>query len=441
VQRGYRNALEIARSEVETLACSVDGHRHETARSALTGNVAGGEKERFSEFAVEIVEAVGRPRPEVFGISTISQGEIEASRLVDGVVLDRNRITDRRMPRRVDNGTVLVLDGQDEGGLRTLELNERYNASVSNHAELAALQDTDAGRRARIIQKLREHDVDIVVAKQGIEKEYAVELANHEIVGIDGVTRLYLSRVARATGAEPVKRTEDFDTESLGHVGTLREVAGDPLGEQQKRRRMVILEDCVDPGAMSMLLHGVWGQLADNTTTEIRKAAVAVARAEGLGHAKPGIVPGGGATDTRVSMSVRNEADTVDSREQLAQRAFADAVEMLVFTLGKNIGYDPYAVRPELREANNNTSVPFGIVFPQREIVDTVDAGVVDPVATKLRSYVVATEAATLLLRIDDAIPATFSESAPDPNDTIYEDAAEQQQSYIEKHEDTRYNR
>jgi len=440
IQQGYSDALDVALAALGELRRPADGRAHDVARSAMTGNAVGGYRDEFAGYAVEAMKTVGSPDPERFAVSTISNGQIGDSRVVDGVVLDRNDITDSRMPQSCADGTVLLLDGQDEGGLRALELNDRYTATVSDPDRLAALQDTDAGRRLRIVQKLREHGVDVVVAKQGIEKEYAAELAEHGIIGIDGVTRLSLSRISHATGAEPVKRTEAFSAESLGQVGRLRVVTGDPVGEGRKRRQIVVFEECNRTDAAGILVHGVWGQLAEIATTELRKAARAVSLASTTGAGKTGLLPGGGATDALVSMAVERRAETADSREQFAWNGFAEAVEMLVFTLGKNIGYDPHAARPDLRAANERSAEPHGFLFPERAVGDVTAAGVFDPYAIKRRSYVVATDVATLLLRIDDVLPATFSEPAPDPDDAIYEDAARQQQSYLENHDETRWD-
>jgi chaperonin GroEL (HSP60 family) len=186
----------------------------------------------------------------------------------------------------------------------------------------------------------------------------------------------------------------------------------------------------------------VWGPLAETATTDLRKAAAAVAAARGLGDARPGVVPGGGAAESRVAAAVRERAPAADDREALAVEAFADAVGTLVYTLAKNGGLDPLATRADLRAANDpGADDPArGLSLPEGRIVDAAAAGIVDPLAIRRHCYTAATEVASLLVGIDDAVSATLSGSAPDPGDAIYEDAADQQQSYLDEHDDTRWD-
>lgn len=440
IKRGYHTAMGTATECLTDLAHPAADHLVDVARTAMTGNDVGGRGAEWAQLAVEAAQQVGSPTPTSFAVRTVRRGSVADSRLIAGTVLDRNEITDDRMPRRVRDATVLVLDGQAEGGLRTLEFDERYEAEVSDPASLRGLQDVGADRRQRIIEQLLAHDVDVVVAKQGVESAYAQELAAHGIMSIDGVTRLYLHQVCNASGAKPVKHTEDFEADALGHAGVVEEIRGDPRGNDRSERRLVAFDECDDPDAICVLLQGVWGPLADAATTELRKAVAAVALATGERGERPGVLPGGGAAEIQVARAVREQATAATDREQLVVDAFADAVETVVHSLAKNGGLDPLSVRPDLRAASRDADAPRGISLPDGTVVDAMASGIVDPLATRLDCYVAATEVASLLVGIDDAIPANPPEEAPDPGDAMYEDAAEQQQSYLSKHDDTRWD-
>jgi chaperonin GroEL (HSP60 family) len=441
IRQGFDAGLDVATETLERIAEPAEEALAAVARTAMTGNDIGGRKDEWARLAVDAVEAVGYPKPETFAVRSVGRGSLTDSRLVRGTVLDRNEITDRAMPRRASDASVLVLDGQDEGGLRTLELDGRYSATVDDPETLRRFQDTDAERRAGIVEQLVTHDVDVVVARQGIESEYAQLLADNGIIGIDGVTRLYLGQVCNATGAVPLKRTEEFEPSVLGTAGVVEEIRGDPRGPDRPDRQLVVFDDCPETAAVCALLYGAWGPLSTGATTALRKAAAAVATAQGYDGHRAGVVPGGGAAETRVAAAARERATRLDGREQLVVEAFADAVETVVFSLVKNGGLDPLTVRPDLRAANANRESARGVSLPDGAIVDAADAGILDPLATRRQCYVSAVEVASLLVGIDDAVSASFSEPEPDPDDTIYEDAADQQQSYLSKHDDTRFDR
>lgn len=440
IQHGYDAALDVTTETLDSLSLPADDHLQAVARTAMTGNDIGGRKDEWARIAVEAVEMVGYPKPDTFAVRSLRRGSLRDSRLVRGTVLDRNEITDEAMPRRATDASVLVLDGQDEGGLRTLELAGKYNADVSDPETLRQFQDTDAERRASIVEQLVAHDVDVVVAKQGIEPEYARLLADNGIIGIDGVTRLYLGQICNATGAIPLKRTEDFDPSLLGHAGVVEEIRGDPLGPDRPERRLVVFDDCAEGGAACALLYGAWGELGTGATRTLRKAAAAVATARGDDDNRAGVVPGGGATESGVAAAARDHATSLDGREQLVVESFADAVETVVFSLAKNAGLDPLTVRPDLRAANADGAATHGVSLPDGDIVDAVDAGILDPLSIRRQCYVSAVEVASLLVGIDAAVDATFSEPEPDPDDANYTDAADQQQSYLSKHDDTRFD-
>jgi len=438
IRQGFDAGLDVATETLEGISRPADGHLAAVARTAMTGNDIGGRKDEWARLAVEAVEAMLSETRDV--CRPVSRPRLADSRLVRGTVLDRNEITDSAMPRRATDASVLVLDGQAEGGLRTLELDGKYSARVTDPETLRQFQDTDAERRAGIIEQLVAHDVDVVVAKQGIESEYARLLADNGIIGIDGVTRLYLGQVCNATGAIPLKRTEDFDPSVLGQAGVVEEIRGDPLGPDRPDRRLVVFDECSGTDSVCALLYGAWGPLGTGATRALRKATAAVATAQGYDGHRAGVVPGGGATETRIAAAAREHARTLDGREQLVVEAFADAVETVVFSLVKNGGLDPVTVKPDLRAANAAGQSVRGVSLPDGDIVDAADAGILDPLAIRRQCYVSAVEVASLLVGIDDAVSASFSGPEPDPDDTIYEDAADQQQSYLSKHDDTQFD-
>lgn len=446
VSTGFGVGLDVALEALEAGARPLEAFdrdapvRHDVARTAMTGNDVGGLRDQLASLAVDAVAAIGPPRPETFVVRTVRDGSVADSRFVRGTVLDRSDRVSGAMPRRVEDAGVLVLAGQDEGGLRTLEYDDAYRIDPEGPDELAAFQDLEADRRAGVLDRLEAHGVDVVVAQQGIEREYASELAARGLLGVDGVTPLDLRAVALATGAEPVLKTDAFEAADVGRAGSVREERIEPIDRGRRRRRVIVIDGCDAPGSVCAYLRGVSGQLADQAASAVRTAAAAVARAEGLGTGPAGILPGGGAAELRVAAALRDAATEHGTRSALAIEGFADAAEGLVGALAANGGADRLTAIADLRAAHQAGDVDHGFLVPPGSIGDAVEAGVLDALATRRGVYTAAVEVATLLLGIDDAIDAAPTEEPPDPDDAIYEDAAEQQQSYLEKHDDTRWD-
>lgn len=443
VGTGYASGLDVAVSTLESAARPLVAFadsaesRRDVARTAMTGNDVGGLRDRWAALADEAVATVGAPRPETFVVRAVRDGSVDDSRLVRGTVLDRSKLVTEAMPRRVEDARVLVLAGHEEGGLRTRDYPDAYRVEAKEPGNLEAFQDVEADRRAGLLERLDTLGVGLVVAQQGIETAYAAALAERGVLGVDGVTPLDLRAVALATGAKPVMKADAFEAPDLGWAGAISEERIEPIRRSARQRRVIVIDGCNDPGSVCAYLRGVSGQLAEQTTSMVRTAAAAVAAAAGEGAGPAGVLPGGGAPEMRVAAALRDASAGHGTRSALAIEAFADAAETLAGALATNAGADRMEALADLRVAHDAGDSDHGFVVPPGTVGDAVEAGILDPLATRRGVYTAAVEVATLLLSIDGALDATPTKEPPDPDDTIYEDAAEEQQSYLEKHDDT----
>lgn len=436
VVRGYDTARQLAVEtvvkEARRLESFDDPHAAATAvaETAMTGNDVGGIANRLAVFARESVSEVGYPTEKTLAVRQICDGSLDDSRLIRGAVLDRNSRVKEAMPERVEDANVLVLGGHDRGGLNVPNLDDEMTATVENLDEIDDFEAVFETWRAEVCASIREADVDVVVTELGIDQQFMSFLVENDIVGVRAVNRLDLAQLARATGATVVKHPRDIATEHLGQAGLVAEQDIEPRKGRRKRRRMMVFDNCPDPESVCVLLRGANDYLGEQATIGVRKAAAAVATAQGDGDHVDGVVPGGGGIDVSVASAVRNASAAEGSRAALAMDAFADAVEQIPYTLARNAGRDPIKTLADLRTAHEHDD-NVGLVFPEGDIDDVDKAGIFDPAATRLDGYNTATDVATLLLRIDDALDAEFTEDEPNTDDIIYDDAAEKQEEFL----------
>jgi chaperonin GroEL (HSP60 family) len=117
------------------------------------------------------------------------------------------------------------------------------------------------------------------------------------------------------------------------------------------------------------------------------------------------IVAGGGAPEAEVAKNLRSYAVTVGGREQLAVEAFAEAVEAIPLTLAENAGLDPIDIMVALRAKHENPDNKyFGIEVTTGEIKSMLELVVLEPLRVKQQVIKSATEAANMILKIDDLI-------------------------------------
>lgn len=447
VRQGYALALDtaLATLDAETRPLAVFDDRDHVeralARTAMTGNDVGGFADRWAALVIEAVDAIGRPTAETFAVRALGDGALADSSLVRGAALDRNGRATSEMPKRVEDATVLLLDGHTTGGLQDPEWDEEMVLNVSSPTDVDGVHDLYAARRKAVVDRYVDLGVDVVVTRLGINAEYRRLLADSGILGVRGVSPLEMKQVALATGASLVRNPADVDATDLGRAGLVEERRIGPRRGRRANRYMTVFDDCPAPASVTAVLHGVSGQVADQAVTELRKAAAAVATARGAGSARDGVVPGAGAIELRIAAAVRESAGSLDSKAQLATLAFADALEGVVCALVRNAGADPLTVLANLRAAGHETETAVGFVLPDAEVGDPVAAGIVGPAAYTRRMLVTACEVSDLILRVDDAIDATFSEEPAGPDDVIYDDRAENHLDYLDETPGTRWDR
>lgn len=355
------------------------------------------------------------------------------------------------MPKRITDANVLVLSGYTRGNISDGMTGGLQDPNVQRDGERIEINSPDdvekfdrvfSERRERIVAGLTEAGVDVVVTRLGISSEFQDLLVEHDIVGVRRVNRRKLTQLKRAIGATEVRDPTDVSPSDLGHVGVLEQKLTEKRRGRRRRRRILVFDGCCDPESVTVLLQGASGQTKDQAATTIRKGATATAIARGLTPQVGGVVPGGGAPEMQIATAVRGRATAEDSRSQLALEAFADATERLVFVLAKNSGLDPLDTVSELRarETTSDDAIQIGLNLPTGTVTDVLDAGILDPVATRMNCYETAVDVAVMILRVDDAIDAIATQTPTDPDDTIYDDEAEKHHEYLEEHDDTRWD-
>jgi len=446
IREGYATALETTedalRSARRPLTAGDDAtdRRQSVAQTVMTGNDVGGKAERWASIATEAADMVGYPTPNTLGIESVSGGSVEDARLVRGTILPRNTFARDEMPTEIEDANVLVLSGYKRtdaadgrvGGLRNPELQADATLNVSSPDDIDDYNRLYAERREQIVDRLVAADVDVVFCRLGIDTEFLEALVAEGIAGVRGVNRNRLTRIARATGAAVVHDPREVSAADLGFAGRVAEIDVGKRSGRRSRRRGILVEDCSDPDSVTVFLPGLGSERGVEAGRQIRKGAAAVALASGDYGETPGVVPGGGAVDIGIARDVRRAAQKRDSRLQVAMLAFADAVEGAPAGLARNAGLDPLDTVSELVTASNGYDV--GLVFPGKRVGDAVEAGILDPYATRRHSYVTAVEVVGTILRIDDAVDADVPQTPADEGEAIYDDRAEKHQDHLEEH-------
>ncbi|HID25381.1 MAG TPA: thermosome subunit, partial [Thermoplasmata archaeon] len=227
-------------------------------------------------------------------------------------------------------------------------------------------------------------------------------LAKAGIYAVRRAKKSDMEKLAKATGARIVANLDDLTTEDLGAAGIVEEKK---IGDD----KMTFITDCKNPKAVSILIRGSTEHVVDELERGLHDAlfVVKVALEDGK------MTPGGGAAATAVAMALREYAPTVGGREQMAIEAFANAVEVVPKTLSENAGLDPIDIMLEVRRAHKQGNKFAGIDVLNGKVSDMLKNNVIEPLRVSVQEIQAASEAATMILRIDDNIAAKGMETKP----------------------------
>src|SRR2546425_10508555 len=245
----------------------------------------------------------------------------------------------------------------------------------------------------------------VLFLEKGADDEALSLLGNKGILAVKNVSSGDMEKLAKATGASIVGTVKDLTKESLGQAKLVEEVK---VGED----KLVYVRGCKNPKAVTIMIRGGSEHVVDEAERSLHDALCVVRNA--VEDAK--VVAGGGAPEEELSMRLRAYAAKSKGREQLAVKAFADALESIPTAIAKNAGIDPIDIMVELRQKHNTPANKwYGVNVYEEKTADMWKMNVIEPLRVKKQVIKSAVEAVTMLLRVDDVIASKSPGPMPSP--------------------------
>ncbi|XRP96388.1 thermosome subunit beta [Methanocaldococcus sp. 16A] len=397
---GYEMARNKAVEELKAIAKEIKADDTEMlkkiAMTSITGKGAEKAREQLAEIVVEAVRAVvdeetGKVDKDLIKVEKKEGAPIEETTLIRGVVIDKERVNPQ-MPKKVENAKIALLNCPIE----VKETETDAEIRITDPSKLMEFIEQEEKMIKDMVEKIAATGANVVFCQKGIDDLAQHYLAKKGILAVRRVKKSDMEKLAKATGARIVTKIDDLTPEDLGEAGLVeeRKVAGDA---------MIFVEQCKHPKAVTILARGSTEHVVEEVARALDDAIGVVKCALEEGK----IVAGGGATEIELAKRLRKYAETVAGREQLAVKAFADALEVIPRTLAENSGLDPIDMLVKLRAAHEKEGGEVcGLDVFEGEVVNMLEKGVVEPLKVKTQAIDSATEASVMLLRIDDVIAA-----------------------------------
>ena len=407
---GYRKAADKALETLEAIAITVKPTDKESlkkvAMTSMASKLVAQNREQLAELTVDailyVAEKVGEEyRVDLDDIMVEKKpGEsITDTKLIKGIVLDKE-VVHPGMPKRVEKARIALLDTALE--IQKTEFDAKINIETPEQMETFLKEEENMLRD--LVDRIAKTGANLLICQKGIDDMVQHFLARKGISAIRRAKKSDMEKLAKATGGKVVTSLEDITKKDIGYAELVEERK---IGDD----KMTFIEGCKNPRSVAILIRGGTERIVDEAERSIHDALCVVRDVV----QEPKIVAGGGAPELEVARVLREYADTLLGREALAVQQYAEALEAVPTTLSDNAGLDPIDIISELRARHEKGEVWAGVDVHEGKVKDMEKLEVYEPLAVKKQVIKSATEAATMILKIDDIIAAGKMRAPPMP--------------------------
>ncbi|MEK6901399.1 MAG: thermosome subunit alpha, partial [Nanoarchaeota archaeon] len=376
--RGYRLAEREAQKLLQAMAEHVSVEEEEVlnniAITAMTGKGAEANREQLAQLIVNAVKRVAESKNGMMNVALdhikverVVGGNADHSELVEGIVLDKERVHPS-MPQRVENAKVALLDSALE--IKNTEIDAKIH--ITDPLQLNLFLEQEELTLREMVDRVKSAGATVVCCQKGIDDIAQYYLAKAGILALRRVKKSDIEKLSLATGGKIVSNWKELTASDLGFAGVVRE---ERIGEEE----VIFVEKCRNPKAVTLLVHGG----TEHVVEEIKRAVVdalgdvAAALREGT------VVAGAGAVEMELAKGLRAYASRLNGREQLAVQAFAETMEIIPRTLAENAGLDPLDIIAKLRSAHDQQQRWAGVDVFNGGVMDAWKQGVIEPLKIK----------------------------------------------------------
>ena len=407
IASGYRLANAEAQKILIDISKKVsyddDKLLKQIAEVSMNSKQVNASKDFFSDLVVDAVKTIAEKTKDGYtvdlnNIQTVKKtgSSMDETELVKGLIIDKEPVHSA-MPKSIKNPKIALIDAAFE--VKKTEIDAKIQITDPSKLNDFLLEEEIMLRR--MVEKVKEVGANVVFCQKGIDDLAQHFLAKEGIYAARRVKKSDMEKLAASTGANIINKISELDKSDLGAAG-LVEVK--KVGDND----MTYVSDLKDAKSVTILIRGGTKHVVDEIERSLIDAwsVVKVAIEDGM------MVTGGGSTAVEIAMQLRSYAQSVGGREQIAIDAFASAMESIPTTLAENAGLDPIDILIEMRKQHKAGNKYAGLNPFSGKVEDMFALNVIEPYRIGKQAINSATDAAVMILRIDDVIA---SRSMPAP--------------------------
>ncbi len=405
---GYRKAAKKAKQYLEEIAETVTGSDRamllKVAKTAMQTKLVRKESGFLADLVVKSVSAVVEKEGADFKVDEDdikvekkAGGSIRDCSIIQGIILDKE-VVHGGMPKKIDEAKIALINTALE--ISKTETDAKIN--ITNPQQIKSFLDEENRMLKNMVDKVIGSGATVVFCQKGIDDMSQHYLAKAGVLAVRRIKESDLTKLPKATGARIVTNLDDLYEKDLGTANLVEE-------RKIEEDRWVFVEGCKHPKSVSLLLRGGSQRVVDEVERSVHDAIMVVRDVMEF----PSIVAGGGAPETYVATKLRSWSKSLEGREQLAAEKFAEAMESIPLALAENAGMDPIDTLATLRSKQLKEEKWTGIDVLKGRVSNMKTSDIIDPLSVKYQVISAASEAACMILRIDDVISVSKAAAPP----------------------------
>ncbi len=411
ISSGYRMAADQAKKILDDISKPVKFTDKELLRkmasTSLSSKSASSSKDLLSDISVDAIKAVAEKRDNNYNVDFDNVqvvkkqgGDIDDTQLIYGIIVDKEKVHPG-MPNFVKNAKIALLDAALEIKKPEFDTNIR----IDDPSMIQKFLSQEEGLLKDMVQKVKKSGANVLITQKGIDDLAQHYLSKDGIYAVRRVKKSDVEKLSKATGAAIVSSIEELSDQDLGAAEMVEQVK---IGDDY----LTFVTGCKNPKAVSILVRGGTEHVVDEIERSITDSLHVVAAAVEDGA----YVAGGGSAASEIALKLREYASKVGGRQQLAIEKFANAMEEIPRALSENAGLDAIDILIKIRNEHAKGNKTAGINVFTGDVEDMEKVGVIEPIRVGKQAIEAATDAAVMILRIDDVIATKGSKGGAPPS-------------------------
>jgi thermosome len=386
VKRDRETLMTVARTSMQSKVVAKDA-------TALAGMVA-------DAVLLVAVEKEGRYTVDMKSIKVEKKqgGSMSDTSFIRGITLDQT-LVHPDMPRRMEKAKIAILTVPFKIEDHSLQ----KKVVIRDVALISRFIDEEKSMLQAMVEKVRAAGANFVVCQKAIDDTAQQFMARAGILAVQKAYEYEMPKIAMATGARIVNNLDDLTAKDLGYADVVEE-------RKVHGAKLLFIEGCRNPKAVTILVRGGSGRVIEEAERSVHDALMVAKDIMEY----PSLVYGGGACEAGLAYRVQEWSRGLEGREQLAAEKFGEALEQIPITLAENAGMNMVNAAVDLRAKHAQGGATFGI-SADGKVRDMLLEGVMEPMIVKKQVIGAATEAASMILRVDNVMTARlrpFAEGA-----------------------------